>query len=361
MEEQTKMSLLHKNQQIIEMVIERAKRDFADDIGLIGLTGSFNQGDFHEFSDLDLVIVNVTERGLEINFSFILGDVGYDIYCTPWEPRLASQSVLESPMAAELLDMEVLYVAKPEHLDMLTRYRQAALDELAKPIGRPCLDRAAVYIAKAKEEYANALLAEETSAVRLAVGGVLYNSVNAVVSMNNTYLKHGPSQYLEELRAYQYLPRGFETDCLAIVSSKDLNDIRDAAFALLKGTVGLYLEMVDRFVDKLSPTSDNLRGTYEELWCNYRNKIIRSADAADKSATFFAAYNAQQYLDEMTGEVSGTPKFDLLRHFDPDDLHAVKTAFVTIMDEYLKEYIKVGREAEVFNSFDELYAKFMQT
>ena len=83
MDDKTKQYLLEKNNKIINMVIERIKRDFPDDIAIIGLTGSFSTGDFHEKSDLDLVIINNTERGWGISAGFILEDVGYDIYCTP--------------------------------------------------------------------------------------------------------------------------------------------------------------------------------------------------------------------------------------------------------------------------------------
>jgi len=359
MEEHVRMSLLAKNKKIIDMVIERAKRDFPDDIGLIGLTGSFRHGDYHAHSDLDLIIVNVTERGWKISFSFILGDVGYDIYCTPWEPRLASQAALESPMVSILLDMEVLYVAKPEYMDILTNYRQAALDELAKPIGKPCLDRAAKHIAQAKQEYANALLADEIGAVRCAAGAVIYHAVNAIVSMNNTYLKRGLSRYLEELRAYPYLPKDFETNYMAVINGKSVDEMRSAAFAVLKSLVTLHQEMVDQFIEKITPTYENLCGTYEELWCNCRNKIIHSTDLADKNYAFLSAFGAQNYLDEMTTDVCGTPKFDLMQYFDSDNLQAFKAAFLRIMDEYLEEYKKAGRKVEIFDSFDKLYAEFM--
>jgi hypothetical protein len=52
MQNSIKKALLDKNQKLINMVIERAKRDFPEDIALIGLTGSFSTGDFHEKSDL---------------------------------------------------------------------------------------------------------------------------------------------------------------------------------------------------------------------------------------------------------------------------------------------------------------------
>ena len=97
MNEQTRKGLLDKNQKLIDMVIERIKRDYADDIALVGLTGSFSTNEYHEKSDLDLIIVNNTPAGWGVAFGFILDDVGYDIYCTPWEPRILAQSILESP------------------------------------------------------------------------------------------------------------------------------------------------------------------------------------------------------------------------------------------------------------------------
>ena len=359
MEENIRKTLLAKNQQIIDMVIERTKRDFPDDIGLIGLTGSFSHGDYHEHSDLDLVIVNETERGWEISFGFILDDVGYDIYCTPWEPRLVSQSKLESPMVSCLLDMKILYAAKPEYMDKLNAYRQAALDELAKPIGKACLDRAVKYIDQAKQEYANTLLIEEIGPVRYAAGGVLYNTVNAVVNLNNTYIKHGTRRYMEELRTYTYLPEDFEKNYMAVIDGKTVDGLRRAAFALLKSLNKLYGEMVDKFVEKPTPTYESLWGTYEELWCNCRNKIIRSSDLADKNYAFQSALSAQNYLDEMTAD-KGTPKFDLMKNFDSDDLQTFKSTFLRVMDEYLNEYKKVNRKVEKFDNFKDLYSHYMK-
>ncbi|WP_039789782.1 nucleotidyltransferase domain-containing protein, partial [Paenibacillus riograndensis] len=103
MDEHTKHKLLEKNERLINMVIERVKRDFPEDIAIIALSGSFVTGDFHEKSDLDLIIINNTDRGWEISSCFILEDVGYDLYCTPWNTRIEQQANLESPMVSSLI------------------------------------------------------------------------------------------------------------------------------------------------------------------------------------------------------------------------------------------------------------------
>ncbi len=358
MEEPVKKALLDKNQKLINMVIERAKRDFPEDIALIGLTGSFSTGDFHEKSDLDLIIVNVTERGWEISAGFILEDVGYDIYCTPWEPRILKQSKLESPMAGCLIDLQVLYCAKPEYLEKLNRFRQSALDLLNKPIGKECLDRARINIDKAKQCYADAVLSDQIGAVRFAAGSVLYETVNALTALNNTYIKRGIKRYLEQILAYKYLPDHMEEMYMAVMEAVTVEELRSAALHLLSALTALYEKMRAQLVPSPSPTYGNLWGTYEELWCNCRNKVLKSTGSNDASYAFHAALGAQSYLNEMT-EMVGTPHFDLMRHFDFNDLLKFRAAFLSAMEEYAAVYEKAGRKIMRYNSFEELYEDYM--
>ncbi|WP_339274013.1 nucleotidyltransferase domain-containing protein [Paenibacillus sp. FSL W8-0426] len=358
MNEIIKKKLLAKNELLINMVIERAKRDFLDDIAIIGLTGSFSTGDFHEKSDLDLIIINHTERGWEISDCFILDDVGYDIYCTPWDSRIQQQSTLERPDVSSLTELQILYYAKPEDLEKLNDFRQKALDALSNPIGEACLHRANKWIDLAKQAYSDTMLGEDIGSVRQASAGVLYNLVNALVNMNNTCIKRGIKRYLEEIRSLRHVPDDLESLYMSIIEAHTIEDIRIASFNMLKSVTKLHRTMCDNFIVKPVPTFDNLRGTYEELWCNYRNKMLNSVITNDASYVFLSAFGAQGYLDEMAVE-KGTKKFDLMQYFDASDLPVMKEKFLEVMDEYLVEYDKVGREVERFTTFEQLYAHYM--
>lgn len=358
MTEQTRRQLLDKNKKIIDMVIEKAKKEYPDDIALIGLTGSFSTGDFHEKSDLDLIIVNDTPRGWEIAMAFILDDVGYDIYCTPWKPRIEAQAKLESPHVSCLINLQILYVSKPEFLVKYNEYKQQALALLAEPIGDGCLSRGKKHLDAAKQSYADAMLSDDLGTVRYASCGVVYNLINALTSMNNTYIKQGIKRYLETMLAYQYIPRDLETSYMAVINAVTINEIRETSKTLLKSVCDLYDDMYNRFVKKPQPTYDNLIGTYEELWCNCRNKVIDSVKSGNISYAFHAAMGAQNYLDEMH-MLFGTPKFDLMRHFDAKHLTVFQDAFLQSMDEYLKIYQSVGRRVEKYDNFDTLYQNFM--
>ena len=358
MEDSVRQALIQKNQRLIDMVIERAKRDFPEDIVLVALTGSFLTGDFHQKSDLDLIIVNETPRGWDIAASFILEDVGYDIYCTPWSPRLEAQSLLESPMAGHLLDMEVVYCKGPEYMEKLMAYRQRALDLLSKPVGPECIGRAWKNIEAAKRDYADAMLSQETGAVRHAAGRVLYEAVNALINLNNTYMKRGVKRYLETVLALEHRPENLEEMYLSVVRARTAEELRGAAGRLLAALVQLHGDMVKAYVPAPSPTYENLKGTYEELWSNCRNKVLASALAGDISYAFHAALGAQEFLDEMA-DMLGTPRFDLMGRFDADNPAAFRDAFLAASDEYAAVYARAGRKIARYDSFGALYPDFM--
>jgi len=87
---------------------------------------------------------------------------------------------------------------------------------------------------------------------------------------------------------------------MAVIEAKTEDEIRKASHSFLAGVVELYNQLRLKHANKLTPTYDNLKGTYEEAWCNLRNKVLNSVAEKDKSYAFLAAMGAQSYFDEMT-------------------------------------------------------------
>ena len=359
MNETTKQKLLEKNQKLIDMVIKKTKRDFPKEIALIGLSGSFSTNDFHEKSDLDLIIVNNTDVGWGISDCFIFDDVGYDIYCTPWG-KLEEMALLDTPYTSLLTELKILYFADEKYLDKFNNLKEKAFENLAQPIGENVIRRSAKYLNLAKQTYSEAMLSDEIGHVRYASSKLVLHGINGIVSLNNTYIKRGMKRYLEDLAIYKYLPKHFEKLYMSIVVAKTVDEIRLASLAFLQSFIELYENMKDEFIPKKTPTVKNLKGTYEELWCNCRNKIIKSTAVGDKSYAFLVASGTQNYFDEMM-DLCGTPKFNLMKHFDADNLNSFCEKFLEMMDEYRLEYDKVGRRVRNFNDFQSLYESYMIT
>lgn len=213
MENELKQKLLDKNKKLIDMIVERVKRDFHDEIELIGLTGSFSKNDFHEKSDLDLVILNKTEKGWGLAESFIFDDVGYDIYCASWDN------------AAKITDMQILYYPKPEYLEKYNNLKEQTLQRFAEPIGINCIKRAKECIDRAKQEYANTMLSGNLCKVRYASGEFLGHIVHALADLNNSCIdKYGIKRFLEELLKYKYLPENFEKLYMSVIEAKNIDE-----------------------------------------------------------------------------------------------------------------------------------------
>jgi len=263
-------------------------------------------------------------------------------------------------MISCLTELKIVYCAKPEYMDRFNAYKQKALELLAKPIGKECLEQAKKYINTAKQHYAETMISDDTGTVKYASCGVVHYLINALVRMNNTYIKQGIKRYRTQILSYKYLPNDFDKIYMAAIEAKTIGEIRNTSNEILKSVVQLYDEMHEKFVDKSTPTYEDISGTYEELWSNCRNKVILSCDLDDKPYAYHAAIGAQYYLDEMT-EMIGTKKFDLMQYFDADNLQLFKEAFLRAMDEYLEEYNKVGRKINKFDTFEKLYEHFMKS
>ena len=359
MDDALKQKLEDKNKKLINMVIEKAKRDFPEDIALIGLSGSFSTNDFHEKSDLDLIIVNNTGRGWQISSCFIFDDVGYDIYCTPWD-NLEKKATIEGFDVSVLTDLQVLYFAKPEYLERLNTLAVKALTKLEAGITKDSINRADKHINLAKQNYADMLLSNSIGNVRYASSKLLFNVINGIVSLNNTCIKRGVKRYLEELATYKYLPDDFDTLHKSIVEAKSIDDIQKYSGLLLSSVLSLRAKLYQSYTQKPVPSYDNLKGWYEECWCNLRNKFKLGVAKKDAFYTFIIAEGAQSYFDEMTERI-GTKKYDLMQYFDSNNLDKILAEFLKIMDEYLHEYEKVGLKVQCFDNFEVLYESYMNS
>lgn len=359
MKEQLKNELLDRNQKIIDMVIERVKRDFYEDIAVVGLTGSFSRTDFYEKSDLDLIIVNDTDKGWGICSCFILDDIGFDIYCTPWETRLEDQANLKSFAVGSLVDLEIIYSRDEASLKKLQGLQKRAMDQLNKPISEDCLNRAGETLNKAKTHYGDMSITDNLNDVRYASSKLLFDLFNTVVSINNTYIKRGTINYMEELATYTHVPKDFSLLYMSTIEANNVEAIRKSSLRILKLVSSFLDDMKSTYIEKNTPSKDNLKGAYEELWCNCKNKLIRASKIDDPNYAINAAKSAQELLDDLEWCV-GTKKYELMTLFDAHNMTPFKDRFIEIMEDFADEYHKAGVEIVTYENLDDLYKAFMK-
>ncbi|NLT41679.1 MAG: hypothetical protein GXX93_03320, partial [Anaerolineae bacterium] len=96
-----------------KLLVGKISRDYADDVSLVVVMGSYVHGATHARSDLDLYLVPKTSRGYNLGFTFILNRIGFDFWAVSWE-RLERIAGNEEQNASIITDGEVLYCASED-------------------------------------------------------------------------------------------------------------------------------------------------------------------------------------------------------------------------------------------------------
>ena len=129
MEAYIKKKLEERNDRIIEAIIKKAESVCPGAIALIGIAGSFHSGDIYEKSDLDLCIVINDDSAWKVASCFILDDVAFDIYCTPWS-GLEEMSEYNNPYITKLLELDIVYCYDEKYIQRYMELRSKVTSKL---------------------------------------------------------------------------------------------------------------------------------------------------------------------------------------------------------------------------------------
>jgi len=322
------------NQKIIQCVIEKANKVCPESLALIGIYGSAATGDTHEKSDLDLLLLIEDENGYKLASGFLLEDrkVGYDIYCTTWS-GLEFDAQCHHAHLSKLMDAQIVYIRKPEAYDRLCALRARAAQFLAS---QARILRAEELVNKAKTAYANACLHEGLGLVRLEACRVISALLSALMLCHGAYFKLGTKRIFEELAALPLDPV-FAQRIQMVAACKEVLSLRD----LLKQLI-LYAERhICRQEPKARP-SEALRGTYEEMYSNWRNKVEEAAENKDVFSSFMNMCSLQDMLSEIAGETQ-IGSFSIMDEYDPDS----PEKNTQTVDRNLEQYEQVYRQAGI--------------
>lgn len=342
--------LKQKNKELIEIVVQKVLKEYPNDIDLIGVCGSFFTNDFHEKSDLDLLVVLNNDKGHGISRCFILDDIGYDIYGSPWQ-KIESMASYDHTFVAEVIDVDIVYYRNIQCKERFRKLREKALDIINSPLSPKILEKVTKHLDNAFLALGKMMSEEEIGTVKKLSGDVIYHLTNTVCYLNHSYFKLGVKRHLEEIRSMKRVPKHFEEYVNGVIHATSVPAIKEISTQLVKTVKELYDEISDETVEKSVPTKDQLRGTYEEIWSNWYNKIRYAAKHRDVFLAFSSGVNCQDFYDEMHAN-HGTVQIDLMKHFHPNDLNAFVNAFEEGMQLYKKEYAKVQMQVLEYDSVD---------
>lgn len=338
------MKLTDTDQKIIDAVIRKADRICPGSLALIGVYGSVCTGDIHDKSDLDLLILINDDAGWQLARGFILDDkeVGYDMYCTSWA-MLEEEADCRHAHLAKLMDSELVYVADQAAVERLGKLRKRA-EEILKSDQR--FARVDDMLIHAKAACADALMAEAIAEARVYASDCVNFLLDAVMMENGQYFHRGVKRTFEELEGLS-VPKHFAQMICDVIVSEEIVGLKRKLTKLLQ-SVALFCGHAR---EKEKPSPDNISGTYEEMFSNWRNKMPEAAVNRDLFSSFMNLASLQLMIGDIARDVA-IAEFGVMDRFDPVDLGRNVEVFDEALHRYLREYRKIGIAPERYEDVE---------
>ncbi len=333
-----------------EILIEKIKNDYKEDIAVVVLMGSYIYNETHSRSDLDMYFVPKTQRGENLGKVFIIDGIGFDFWPISWE-RLEGIANHEERITSIVTEGQVLYYGSEEDLERFKRLKNIGLDTKDR---RKFIEKSKKEFQKTYQSYFNLLMDHTLSDARKHAMEIIFSLTYATALLNGTTIKRGRGKLKKEILNMDLIPKGFSSLYDTVFISRDITEIKNNFGQLLMNMKNL-LEQEEAKEQKSLSFREQLEGYYEEL-INFYNKIHRACETGDIYTALFAAVEINK---ELEGAFSGTdvsPRDlpDIIGAFDPDNLED----FLAVVVEHQSQLFKLIKSKKVpvlvFDDFIEL-------
>jgi hypothetical protein len=339
-----------------EILIEKIKRDYIDDVAVVVVMGSYIYNATHSRSDLDMYYVPKTERGYNLGKVFIIDGIGFDIWPISWE-RLGRMANHDERITSIITEGKILYHGTEEDLEKFNEVKAKALDVSDK--GK-FIKKVQEKLEEAYKIYFKLSKAEELSEVRMHAMGIIFSLTNGIALLNRTTVKRGRGKLKKEIMDMALVPKDFEALYDTVFIKSDIGEIKKAYGQLISNMEELIYNEQNKQREIIS-IAERFDGYYEEL-INFYNKIYHACEIGDTCTALFAAVElTQEFENFLQGTGVSIKQFpNIVGAFDPDNTDY----FLEQVREHQAQKVVFLREngvkIRVFKDFDEL-EEYMST
>lgn len=344
------------NDKVVEWITNKVKNEYADDISLVLLYGSYINGTANNKSDVDCYYIPKTERGYHLGIGFIIDGVGYDLFPISWE-RVAKIANLQECLLPLVGDVQVIYSGDSCDLERFKDIQSKLHSNLIN-------DEYVKDIAQKRCEDANRMceqikLSGSLSEVRKIAGQVIMTLADAVAIYNHDYFHFGLKKQYDNLKSnFPDIPENIASGYKQVVTSLNKNDVIDRTVALLKNVCNYMQITVEAQVDIMSNevtvakgvNAAWLAGLYEEISSTF-NKIYVCCENGNYILAFLSAVCLQQELDDA--QEAGSPSYDLLSYFDYRELSKLAERTRMIETDFVELITNSGGTIKSYDNWEQ--------
>lgn len=343
------------NDKIVKWIVNKVNMEYADDISLVLIYGSYINGSANSKSDVDCYYIPKTERGYNMAVDFIIGGVGYDIFPMSWE-RVAGIADLHESLSPLVGDAQIIYYNDTSDLqrfkDLQERLKSNLLN--VEYVRKIAVERCA----DANRMCSQMNMIHKASEIRKMAGSIIMTLADVVAVYNHDYYHFGLKKQFENLQNnFPGIPRSIVNSYKNVVEAINIDDVKKYTMKMLEDVCD-YLD-VTRVAKEISPREsleENklnvswLAGLYEEISSTF-NKIYVCCENGDYILAFLSTVCLQRDLDDA--REAGCPEYDLLSDFNYTELCKLSAKTKEIENDFVQLITGNGGKIKKYDSFEQ--------
>lgn len=307
------------DKELTEWAVNKIQKEYKEDVALlIGQVGGCKIPTDEQNMIFDF-FVPATERGNQLARTFIIEDMGYDLYPISWERLEGIADMKEPRMIFAFAKGEVIYAKSEKEKARFEKLKKEMLLKLQdKTFYFP---QSLEFLATAQEIFETMLFEESLCKIRKAAGGVCSYLMNAIAMVNGTYLENGYMNFTNELHRMKEVPTEFEAIFKEMLAENKVDGIREKVYALIRITRSFLMERKPAEKKEIiEPNYEDLAMWYQEARYTFR-RISYYTGVQNAEESYLLGCYLQIEFDAIREDFD-LKEMDLMSSFDGKDLRA---------------------------------------
>lgn len=344
-----------RNDQVVKWIRDTVAHDYADDIDIVALYGSYINGTANPLSDVDTYFIPATDKANQFCQTFIIEGVGYDIFPMTWE-RVAELANFNESIIPCLGNAEILYSTSKETAARFKALQKTLKANLSNQ--EFMRKRARERYLRASQLHAELLNLNKMSAVRTHAGYLLMMLAEATAYENQTYFQKGTKKQFDDLQTLERLPDDFLSLYIAAIATASAGEIKTRCAEILENT-RVFLnyaatsaaQPVSVLLARKPVDYQVLAAMYMEMSSTF-NKIYVCCEAGNAVLAYLSAVSLQSVFDDIAREFEFVHYESLLEAYDFSDLRPLKAEAKAIEADLVKRITDGGGVIKRYASFE---------
>lgn len=338
------------DKELVAWAINKIQTEYKEDVSL--LIGQIGGGKIptDEQNMIFDFFVPATERGNQLARTFIIEDIGYDLYPISWERLENIANINEPRMIFAFTKGEVIYAKSPEEKMRFENLKAEMLSKLQdKTFHTP---KSLEFLETAQEIFQTMLFEESLCNIRKAAGGVCCYLMNSIALVNGTYLQNGYMNLTNDLHAMKDYPYEFEKTFTEMLSTNKIEVIKKKVYELIHMTRKFLMgKIAIEGKNDFEPNFEDLAMWYQEMRYTFRRIAYFTKTNSIEDSYLLSCYLQIEF--DAVQEDFHLKKMDLLSAFDKDNLHGLAQKAGEI-EAYIVETIEKNKvRINKYSSFEE--------